>query len=149
MNAFLERLLDLLPIYCDTGRQLARLAPADGGSATELADAACRRWLLDAVPADAEGLALVADALAQARSVDALIVFARDVATVARQIDDDALAASARHAEATACAAAAGRDVEAGRAAADCLYSRLSAGTDYIVAEARAVTEAVAPADRA
>jgi hypothetical protein len=52
--------------------------------------------------------------------------------------DDGALATTAGYAQATAVAAADRRDADAGRAGADCLYSRRGAGNDYLVAEARA-----------
>jgi hypothetical protein len=53
---------------------------------------------------------------------------------------DERLADTARHAEHVARAAAAGDERAAGRAAADCLYSRRAHGSGFIIAEARAVT---------
>jgi len=80
----------------------------------------------------------------------ALIAFARDVASLATALDDGALATTAGDAQATVLAAAAGgRAADAGRSADDCLHSRRSAGTDYIVAEARALLTTGAPQARA
>jgi hypothetical protein len=142
--AFLDRLLDLPPVYSASGRELARLAaPPRGPSAGDLAAAACGRWLVVAIPAHPEPMRSGAAALAEPRSTEALIDFAADVATLAAALGDAGLAATARHAEAAARAARDGRDSDAGRAAADCLYSRRGAGTDYLVAEARALTTAV------
>jgi hypothetical protein len=56
-------------------------------------------------------------------SDEALFGVAQDARAIAGPIDDDALATTARHAEETARAAANGGDHEAGRSAADCLYS--------------------------
>jgi hypothetical protein len=148
VEAFLKRLLELVPIYYEAGRELAGLdRPADGPSAIDLAALACQRWLLGAIPASGDAMGPVATHVAAAHSPAALIGFARDVAVLAGPLGDDGLAVTARHAEACASAAADARDADAGRAAADCLYSRRSAGTDYIVAEARAVT-AVPPGRR-
>jgi hypothetical protein len=74
----------------------------------------------------------------------ALIDFARDVARLSAELGDQRLAATARHAEDVARAAAAGDERAAGRAAADCLFSRRADGSDFIVAEARAVTAGIA-----
>jgi len=75
----------------------------------------------------------------------ALIDFARDVARLSAVLGDERLAATARHAEDVARAAAAGDQRAAGRAAADCLFSRRADGQRLIVAEARAVTVGIAP----
>jgi hypothetical protein len=142
-DAFVDRLLDLVPVYYEAGRAIAGL-PRDGlrRTAADLADAACRRWLLPAIPADAEAIRVVAAELADSTSPLALVDFAYDVERLAAALGDAPLAATARHAAATARAAAEGRDADAGRAAADCLYSRRAAGTAFLVAEARAVTSA-------
>jgi hypothetical protein len=139
-DAFLDRLLDLVPIYYEAGRALAAL-PRDGDqpSGADLAAAACRRWLLKTIPAHAKTMRPVVAELAAADSPWQLIAFARDVAAVADSLGDGPLAATARHAEAAARAAAAGQSADAGRSAADCLYSSRGEGTDYLVAEARSV----------
>jgi hypothetical protein len=142
-DAFLERLLELLPIYYEAGREIARLAPpVDDTSAVDLARVACRRWLLDAIPADADAMRPVAAELAAAGAPAALIDFARDAAALAGSLGDAALAVTARHAESAARAAAEGRDADAGRAAADCLYSCRAAGTADVAAEAAVATGA-------
>jgi hypothetical protein len=142
-EAFVARLLDLVPIYYAAGREIARLEPRGRGpSAVELAAVACRRWLLQTIPAHAGAMRPVVADLAAADSPAQLIGFARDVAAVADSLGDGPLATTARHAEAAARAAAAGQSADAGRAAADCLYSSRGEGTDYLVAEARAVTGA-------
>jgi hypothetical protein len=145
-DAFRSRLLELVPIYYEAGREIARLDwPEPGPSATDLAAVACRRWLLETVPGHAEAMLPVAVDLAAARSAETLVDFARDVVALAGPLGDENLAATARHAEAAARAAAAGDAAAAGRAAADCLYSRRGERTDYIVAEARALTTAAGP----
>ena len=139
--AFRERLLELVPIYYDAGRAIAALTPPSSGpTAADLAVVACRRWLVAAIPAGADAMAPVISALSDEPA--ALIAFARDVAALAHALDDGALATTAGYAQATALAAAAGRDADAGRAGADCLYSRRSPGTDCLVAEARALLAA-------
>ena len=142
-DAFLDRLLDLTPIYYEAGRAIAAL-PRDGHlpSATDLADAACRRWLLPAIPGNADAMRSIAADLAESASPVALAAFASDVERLAGALSDASLEATARRAAATARAAADGRDDEAGRSAADCLYSRRAAGADFVAAEARAVTQA-------
>jgi hypothetical protein len=140
-DAFLDRLLDLTPIYYESGRAIAAL-PRDGvrPSAADLADAACRRWLLPAIPGNADAMRPIAADLAKSASPRALAAFASDVERLAGALRDASLEATARHAVATARAAADGRDGDAGRSAADCLYSRRAAGTAFVVDEARAVT---------
>ena len=136
--AFRERLLELVPIYYEAGRAIAALAlPTPGPATADLAAAACRRWLVGAIPAGADAMAPVISGLSD--EPPALIAFARDVAALAQALDDGALATTAGYAQATAIAAADGRDADAGRAGADCLYSRRGAGTDYLVAEAQAL----------
>ena len=147
-DAFLARLLDLVPIYYDAGREIARLtSPSPAPSATALAAAACSRWLLPAVPGSADALRLVAADLAAEAPAEALLAFAGDVERLADALADERLAVTAAHAKAAARAPADGDDAGAGRAAADCLYSR-GAGTGYVVAEARlAITTTTATAD--
>jgi hypothetical protein len=142
-DAFLDRLLDLTPIYYESGRAIAAL-PRDGllPTAADLADAACRRWLLPAIPGNADAMRPIAADLADSASAAALVAFASDVERLAGALHDASLEATARHAAATARAAADGRDDEAGRSAADCLYSRRAAGAEFVAAEARAVTQA-------
>ena len=138
-DAFLARLLDLVPIYYEAGREIARLSPPTSPpSATALAGAACSRWLLPAIPADADAMRPVAAALTSDAAPEDLLAFAGDVERLARALADERLAATAAHAFAAARAAADGDDAGAGRAAADCLYSR-GAGAEFVAAEARVV----------
>ena len=137
-EAFLTRMLDLVPIYRAEGRAIAALDPlAPAPSAAELAAVACRRWIAGCIPAGAEAMAPVVAGLAADDSPAALAAFARDVAALARAIDDGSLATTAGYARATALAALQGRDADAGRAAADCLYSFGRSGTGDLVAEVR------------
>jgi len=145
-DAFLDRLLDLVPIYYAAGRELARLStPSPPPPAAALAGAACSRWLLPAIPADADAMRPVAAALTDDASPEDLLAFAGDVERLARALADERLAATAGHARAAARAAADGDDAATGRAAADCLYSR-GAGAEYLVAEARVITRAAGAA---
>jgi len=139
--AFRERLLELVPTYYEAGRAIAALAlPMRSPATSDLAAAACRRWLVGAIPAGAEAMAPVIAGLSD--EPPALIAFARDVAALAIALDDGALGTTAGYAQATAVAAADGRDADAGRAGAECLFSRRGTGTDYLVAEARAILTA-------
>jgi hypothetical protein len=65
-DAFLERLLELMPIYTESGRQLARLLPSmPPASAADLAARARRRW-----PSDAHSLEVLSRAAAEGRDTD-------------------------------------------------------------------------------
>jgi hypothetical protein len=145
-DAFLARLLDLVPIYYEAGREIASLSPPTAPpTAAALAGAACSRWLLPAIPGDADAMRPVAAALTEDASPEDLLAFAGDVERVARALADERLATTASHARAAARAAADGDGAGTGRAAADCLYSR-GAGAEFVVAEARVVTGGGQPA---
>ena len=139
-DAFLARLLDLVPIYYEAGREIAQLSPpSPAPPAATLAGVACSRWLLPAIPADADAMVPIAAALTGDATPEDLLAFAADVERLAGALADEPLAVTAGHARAAARAAADGDDSATGRAAADCLYSR-GAGAEFVVAEARLVT---------
>jgi len=142
-ESFRDRLLDLLPIYSATGRRLARLEPPDADDRTAalaLADAAVRRWTRDALALAGERENLydaVAGSLRDLGPVTddgtarAAAEIAVDVARLARPMPghadlEDVARAAARATE----AAAEGRWVDTGTAAADCLYGRIGLGTE-------------------
>ena len=84
-DAFLTRLLDLVPIYYEAGREIARLSPpSPAPSATALAGAACSRWLLPAIPADAGAMGPVAEALTADASPEDLLASREAIAQWSR-----------------------------------------------------------------
>ena len=95
--AFRERLLELVPIYYEAGRAIAALAlPTPAPATADLAAAACRRWLVGAIPAGADAMAPVISGLSD--EPPALIAFARDVAALAQALDALIRAPARRHA---------------------------------------------------
>ena len=138
-DAFRERLLDLIQAHRSARGRIRRRSVADAPTAADLADVACRRWLRGAIPPTNDVLASLAGTLARPDD-QPLWDIAADVQSLAAPLGDEELNTTARHAEKCALAALDGRDEECGRAAADCLYSRLpDAGEEYVVAEATAV----------
>lgn len=145
--AFRDKLLDRLPIYTATGREIAALTVPDsrGEDALALVNLAVRRWLVDAVEeADDEALSAVLGSL---RDLPPLIneevparaaVSARDavrlaggLATPGRVVDVGKLAARAADAGAE-------RDwIDAAELAADALYAGIERGPEYVASEAR------------
>ncbi len=132
-------------------------AADDRTAAFALADAAVRRWVRDALAVSTEHEPLfdgVAGSLRDLHPVtneataEAAGEVAADVATLARplpgQID---LAATARHAMASAEAAVEGRWNDAGTAAGESLYARIGAGTEYVITEAEALLGATGTAN--
>jgi hypothetical protein len=146
---FHERLLELLPVYTDAGRRIARLR-VDGTGADArptpwaLADKACRDWLRGAIPPQDDAFDAVVEALASlcpvsgpSSAMDAVEV-ARDARRIAEPLAGAAgIARTAWLAEATGYAAARGDALSAAGNAADCLFSRKAdAGEEYVVSEA-------------
>lgn len=143
--AFRDKLLDRLPIYTATGREIAALTVPDsrGEDALALVDLAVRRWLVDAVEeADAEALSAVLGSLRDLPplinegrgtrgGVRAAVRLAGGLATPGRVVDVGKLAARAADAGAE-------RDwIDAAELAADALYAGIERGPEYVASEAR------------
>ena len=108
-------------------------AKLDAGVNMRRAGAGARRGL-----PERRVLQSVADAMADPDSDEDLFELAQDAVARGPARGRRPRHHGSRRREA-ARAAVDGRDADAGRSAADCLYSRLDAGTDYVVGEPRVV----------
>jgi hypothetical protein len=149
-DAFRERLLELLPVYGATGRTIAKLPAGeplpDKSAAFALCDLAARCWLAAALESSSPSLTTgVVDLplIENTQTAEHAAVAMDDVRGAVRSEDRDA-AELAMHARQACEAAADGRWAQAAGHAADALYARIDAGTDYIVTEARAALETTA-----